>query len=189
MTDMSQLPVAQERVRRINEKLRRELGPIVCGFLDDPEVIEVMLNPDGRLWVERLGQPMVPAGIMSATQAESLMATVAATLRTTITRENPILECELPLDGSRFEAWIPPVVAAPTFTIRRKASKVFSLADYVVAGIMTDAQRHRGGGARLPQHPGGRRHRHRQDHAHQRHHRGHRAGDAVAPPVHHRGYR
>jgi Flp pilus assembly CpaF family ATPase len=108
--DLVQLPVAQELARRIQEKLRRELGPVVCAFLDDPQVIEVMLNPDGRLWVERLGEPMRPAGTMSGSQAESLMATVAATLRTTITRENPILECELPLDGSRFEAWIPPVV-------------------------------------------------------------------------------
>jgi Flp pilus assembly CpaF family ATPase len=141
MPDFGQLPVAQERARRVNEKLRRELGPMVCSFLDDSEVIEVMLNPDGRLWVERLGQPMIPAGTMSATQAESLMATVAATLRTTITRENPILECELPLDGSRFEAWMPPVVASPTFTIRRKASKVFSLADYVAGGIMSEGQR------------------------------------------------
>jgi P-type conjugative transfer ATPase TrbB len=138
--DLVQLPVAQELARRIQEKLRRELGPVVCAFLDDPQVIEVMLNPDGRLWVERLGEPMRPAGTMSGSQAESLMATVAATLRTTITRENPILECELPLDGSRFEAWIPPVVPSPTFTIRRKASQVFSLADYVASGIMSRGQ-------------------------------------------------
>jgi type IV secretion system protein VirB11 len=141
MTDLRELSVAHERARRVNEKLRRELGAVVCGFLEEAEVIEVMLNPDGRLWVERLGQPMIPAGTMSATQAESLMATVAATLRTTLTRDNPILECELPLDGSRFEAWIPPVVTAPTFTLRRKAAKVFGLADYVAAGIMTAGQR------------------------------------------------
>jgi P-type conjugative transfer ATPase TrbB len=140
MPELVQRPVAQELARRVNEKLRRELGPMVCGFLDDSQVIEVMLNPDGRLWVERLGQSMIPAGMMSAAQAESLMATVAATLRTTITRENPILECELPLDGSRFEAWIPPVVTAPTFTIRRKASQVFRLADYVASGIMSTSQ-------------------------------------------------
>ncbi|WP_245986816.1 P-type conjugative transfer ATPase TrbB [Azospirillum thermophilum] len=113
----------------------------MCGFLAEPDVVEIALNPDGRLWVERLGQEMMPVGTMSASQAESLMTTVAAALRTTITRDNPILECELPFDGSRFEALIPPVVAAPTFAIRRKASRIFTLDEYVERGIMTGCQR------------------------------------------------
>ena len=129
-----------EHERRIHEKLRRELGPLICGLLEDPTVFEVMLNPDGRLWVEKMGEPMQPIGTMSASQAESLMGTVASTLKTQITALNPILECELPLDGSRFEALIPPVVSAPTFTIRRKAIRVFTLDDYVQSKIMTPAQ-------------------------------------------------
>ena len=68
---------------------------------------------------------------MQPASAESFIGTVASTLRSTVTRENPILECELPaeppFDGSRFEALIPPVVSAPVFTIRRKASAVFTL--------------------------------------------------------------
>ena len=131
------LSLIKEAEQRIGEKIRRELGPAVCEALQQSDVVEILLNADGRLWVERLGQPMTPIGRMNPSQAESLMATVAATLHTTITRENPILECELPLDGSRFEALIPPVVAAPVFTIRRRASQVFRLSDYVAAGIMT----------------------------------------------------
>lgn len=126
-----------ERDKRLNEKLTRELGTLVCSLLADPRVVEVMLNPDGKLWVERLGEPMQEVGRMSASTALSLMATVASTLNTTITRDNPILECELPTDGSRFEALIPPIVSAPTFTIRKKALQVFSLADYVERGIMS----------------------------------------------------
>jgi len=129
-----------EHGRRIAEKLKRELGPAICGYLDDPTVIEIMLNPDGTLWVEHLGEPMRQVGSMPAAQAESLMGTVASTLRTQITAHNPILECELPLDGSRFEALIPPVVSGPTFTIRKKAVRIFTLADYVDGGIMTPGQ-------------------------------------------------
>lgn len=127
--------------RRTMEKLRRELGSEICNFLDHPDVIEIMLNPDGRLWVEYLGKGMRPFGQMSRSKAESVMTTVASSLKTTITRENPILECELPLDGSRFEALIPPVVSAPVFAIRRKASKVFLLSQYVAEGIMTPRQK------------------------------------------------
>jgi type IV secretion system protein VirB11 len=84
---------------------------------------------------------MQPAGTMPPATAESFIATVASTLRSTVTRENPILECELPLDGSRFEALIPPVVSAPVFTIRRKASAVFPLQEYERQRIMTARQR------------------------------------------------
>jgi type IV secretion system protein TrbB len=139
--DIVQLPVQQERALRINEKLRRELGPAICALLAEPAVVEIMLNPDGRLWVERLGGAMQSFGVMPAFQAEALMATIASTLKTTITRDNPILECELPIDGSRFEGLIPPVVIAPTFAIRRKALSIYSLEQYVMDGIMTVHQR------------------------------------------------
>ena len=136
-------PVAapDETTRRLIEKLRRELGPRICGYLNDPAIIEIMLNPDGSLWIDRLGGDMEQVGFMDAVQAEALMGTVAAALRTTITRERPFLECELPIDGSRFEALIPPIVPGPTFTIRRKAVRVFTLEDYVTSGIMTARQR------------------------------------------------
>ena len=130
-----------ERELRINEKLRRELGNDICGLLQEPDVVEVMLNPDGRLWVERLGASMVSIGTMPPWQAEALMTTIASTLHTTITRRTPILEGELPVDGSRFEGLIPPVVTAPCFTIRRKALSIFSLERYVADGIMTEAHR------------------------------------------------
>lgn len=133
--------IGQEKDRRVAEKLQRELGSQICALLSEPDVVEIVKNPDGVLWVERLGHPMVRFGNMLAHQAESIIGTVASVYKTTVTRENPILECELPFDGSRFEALIPPVVASPTFAIRRKASKVFTLDDYVDAGIMTATQR------------------------------------------------
>lgn len=131
----------EERDRRVFEKLRRELGSVVCQALEDPEVIELMLNPDGTLWEDRLGAGMKEIGALGAGQAEALINTVAATLRTSITRENPILECELPFDGSRFEAIIPPIVSRPVFTIRRRAIKVFTLADYETTGVLSPAHR------------------------------------------------
>lgn len=140
MAEPIKLASRDEQARRLGESLRRQLGGF-CALLSEPDVVEVMLNADGRVWVDRLGQPMQPIGAMRAETAEFFIATVASTQRTTITRENPILECELPLDGSRFEALIPPVVSAPVFTIRRRASAVFTLADYEHQGIMTAAQR------------------------------------------------
>ncbi len=143
MSEPASVPAPDEQKRRITETLRRQLGPALCSLLQAPDVVELMLNADGSVWVERLGAPMRPAGRMTAATAESFIATVASTLRGVVTRESPILECELPLSGERFEALIPPVVKAPVFAIRRKASAVFSLDEYERQGIMTAGQRTR----------------------------------------------
>jgi type IV secretion system protein VirB11 len=127
--------------RRLIAAMRQQLGLDVCARLEDPAVVEIMLNPDGRLWEDRLGAGMRPIGTMEATNAESLISIVASTLRASVTRESPILECELPIRGARFEAMVPPLSAAPVFTIRLLAVRVFTLADYVDDGIMTSAQR------------------------------------------------
>lgn len=104
---------------RINEKIKREFGDILF-YLEDRETIELMLNSDGKLWLEKLGQDMICLGEFSEAKAKSIITAVSTLLDTTTNAENPILECELPLDGSRFEALLPPIVAKPTFTIRKK---------------------------------------------------------------------
>lgn len=130
-----------EQDRRLIEKLRFEFGKQVCDYLDDPTIIEIMLNPDGTLWVEHLGEPKKAVGVMEAYRAEAAMGTVATALGTKITKESPILECELPMNGSRFEAVIPPIVSAPAFTIRKKATQIFTLDDYVSKKIITPHQK------------------------------------------------
>ena len=111
-----QLSLQDQLHVRLQEKLRRELGAGVLDALADPRVIEVMLNPDGHLWIDELGVGMRDTGAqISAAQAENLLGTVAATLGCVITPERPVLEGELHLDGSRFCGLLPPVVLAPTF--------------------------------------------------------------------------
>lgn len=130
----------EEQRERLLVKLKRELGGVILEALADDAVIEVMLNPDGKLWVEKFGVGKYVAGSLLPSQAESIVSTVAAMLGTTVTYERPSLEGELPLDQSRFTALAPPVVAAVSFTIRKKARKVFTLEDYLAAGILTQEQ-------------------------------------------------
>ena len=125
---------------RQSEALRRAMGVEILAPLDDPKVVEIMLNPDGTLWVDRLGEGMQQTSRIDAVRALTIVNTVAAMLDTVVTPERPILECELPLDGSRFEALIPPLVERASFALRKKATLVFTLDDYVSKGIMTEAQ-------------------------------------------------
>src|SRR5690606_24267161 len=99
----SAIDLHDQRDRRLRDKLRRELGGDVLSALSDASVVEVMLNADGELWVERLGSGVAPlGGTMSRSQAENLLGTVAALAETEINEGRPLLEVELPFDGSRF---------------------------------------------------------------------------------------
>ncbi len=130
-----------ERGDRLRDKLQRELGQDIGRALQDPQVAEIMLNPDGTLWIERFGLGPQLAGEMPPEQAQALLASVATSLGCTITRDDPIIEGELGLiDGSRIEGVIAPVAEGPTFAIRKRAAVVFTLDDYVQMDILDAAQ-------------------------------------------------
>ena len=139
--DSSHQTEVSETKLRLKEKLCRDLGAAVVDALSDPKTIEVMLNADGILWQERLGEKMRQVGHISSARAEAVIRTIASALGTTVTRNNPILEGELPLDGSRFAGQLPPVVSCPTFSIRKKAVAIFSLEQYVRDQILTETQK------------------------------------------------
>src|SRR5207249_8065032 len=127
----------REQQQRLEEKLRRELGLNVLTALRDPDITEVMLNPDGSLWIESHRDGMRDTGArISGIQAENLIGTVASMLGTVVNTGSPIVEGELPLDGNRFEGILPPVSTAPVFVIRKRAGLVYTLDDYVTAGIV-----------------------------------------------------
>jgi type IV secretion system protein TrbB len=117
-------------------KLRKDLGEVFLAALADPDTVEICLNADGSLWQERLGEPLQPIGTMSASCADAAMRTIAAYHHATLTREDPSIECGLPLDGSRFAGQIPPIVTAPVFAVRKRASRVFTLDQYVVRNLL-----------------------------------------------------
>jgi type IV secretion system protein TrbB len=132
-----QLSLHDQAHVRLQEKLKRELGAAVLDALADPRVIEVMLNPDGCLWIDELGLGMRDTSTrISAPQVENVLGTIAATLGRVITPERPILEGELPIGDCRFCGLLPPVTIGPAFCIRKAASTVYSLDDYVHAGII-----------------------------------------------------
>ena len=121
--------------------LRTALGPAIAGFLEDPQIVEVMLNPDGRLWVDRLSEGLADTGErLSPADGERIVRLVAHHVGAEVHPGAPRVSAELPETGERFEGLLPPVVSAPAFAIRKPAVAVFSLDDYVSAGVMTAGQ-------------------------------------------------
>ncbi|MBB3708637.1 type IV secretion system protein VirB11 [Aminobacter aminovorans] len=120
--------------------MQEALGDQICVALDDTSVVEIMLNPDGRLFIERLGHGIAAVGEMSSAAAEIVIGSVAHALQSQADDEQPIISGELPIGGHRFEGLLPPIVSRPTFTIRRRASRLIPLDDYVSSKLMTARQ-------------------------------------------------
>src|SRR5437870_5603745 len=134
---MSTLALVQEQHK---EKLRRELGPHVNEALENPNVIEIMANPDGSLWLDTLSDGLVETGVMlSSTHIDMAIGTVAAYYGRVVNEASPRLQAELPLGGQRFQGVRPPV-APPMFVIRKHLPRVFSMAEMIAQGTVTAAQ-------------------------------------------------
>lgn len=124
--------------QRTKQKLERELR-FILPFLQHPEIVEIMVNPDGNIWCDFLGVGIKKVGTIALHHVQAIIETVAASLDKIIDKEHPLLEGELLYDGSRFAAQYKPVVSRPCFTIRKKALKVFPLEDYVNRKILNKA--------------------------------------------------
>jgi type IV secretion system protein TrbB len=112
--------------------LRTALGPAIASWLEEPAIVEVMPNPDGRLWVDRLSEGLADTGErLSPTDGERIVRLVAHHAGAEVHPAEPRVSAELPETGERFEGLLPPVVAAPAFAIRKPAVAVFTLGDYV----------------------------------------------------------
>jgi type IV secretion system protein VirB11 len=127
----------EEVRRRLIEKMRRELGDDVLAFLEDDSVTEIMLNDDGRVWTFGRGSAKDTGVTMSAARSLSFLGTIASFYGKTIHAESTILAEVLPIDGSRVNGVIPPTTDMPSFNIRKRATRIFTLEEYVNQNRMT----------------------------------------------------
>jgi type IV secretion system protein VirB11 len=128
--------VTETEVRLI-KSLEHNFGPVILDAFRDPDVTDIMLNSDGRLWVQRAGVKS-QAGEVNRAQAQLIIALVGSSMDLTVREEAPIVRGVVPVYGHRFEGMIPPIVDAPSFAVRKKASRIFTLEEYVAQGVMPE---------------------------------------------------
>lgn len=127
------------RARRV-ANLRHALSQLL-EFLEDPQIVEIMLNADGAVWVERLGIGLEFTGVwLDGPKASRILSGIAGELELELHAGRPSLSCKLPVWGARVQALIPPITSAPIFAFRKPASAVFSLEQYIEQGIITHRQ-------------------------------------------------
>lgn len=125
--------------------LRTAMGPAIAAAMADERVIEIMVNPDGVLRVDILGEGRVDTDVrLEAEQIERIIRLVASHARAEVHGEAPIVSAELPPHvegraGERFEGILPPVALGPCFSIRKPANRLYTLDDYVDDRLMSQA--------------------------------------------------
>jgi type IV secretion system protein VirB11 len=124
---------------RQQESLYHALGPLIADALAQPDVVEIMANPDGTLWVDRAGVGREKVGRIEQAAAETTIRLLASHMGETVTPDRPAVAGVLPRSGERFQGLLPPLAERPVFTIRKRASIVFTLDDYVAKGILLAA--------------------------------------------------
>ena len=123
---------------RLLTMLNTALGPTIGRYLEDALIVEVMLNADGALWVDKLGHGRIDTGTrISPADGDRVIRIVATSVGASCSNLSPILSAELPGTGFRFQGVLPPVAEKPLFTIRKKASLVYSFERYVADGFFT----------------------------------------------------
>lgn len=123
---------------RLLKSLEHNCGPVIMDAVRDPAVIEIMLNPDGKIWTEKYGEDQKCVGELSQAQSRLILSLVASALGETVSARSPVVEGLFPLDGSRFEGTYPPIVGpCASFSMRKKASRIITLPEYLEQGVIT----------------------------------------------------
>jgi type IV secretion system protein VirB11 len=127
------------QARRKFEALRYALGESITRALDDPRVVEVMANPDGQIWTDRIGEGRKPTDVrISSDDAGAILRLLADHAGVVVNQDTPLVSATLPDTGERFQGVFPPITQVPCFAIRKRPAVIFSLAEYVEKGIMSE---------------------------------------------------
>lgn len=121
--------------------LRQSLGPVIASALAERLVVEVMVNPDGKIWVDKIGSGREYTGHdMAPADAERILRLLADHAGEVVTRDRPRVSATLPETGERFQGEFPPVVKNAMFAIRKRPEVIFTIEDYIAEGVMSEAQ-------------------------------------------------
>ena len=104
-------------------------------------ISEIMVNPDGSVWIEEAGRiQSLPDVRFEEDALATGLEVIANKFGKKLDADSPILNLRLP-DGSRMAALIPPVVnPRPLMTIRKLTSRNFTIRDLIERRTLTETQ-------------------------------------------------
>ena len=107
------------------------LGPLEP-LLDDPDITEIMVNGPHNVYIERAGKLYKSDTVFKDNaHVMNVINRIVSTVGRRVDESSPMVDARL-LDGSRFNAVIPPVsLNGPTMTIRKFPKNPLTVADLV----------------------------------------------------------
>ncbi|MGD9965218.1 MAG: P-type conjugative transfer ATPase TrbB [Hyphomonadaceae bacterium] len=128
-------------MERRRSALTRALGPTIADALAAPDVVEALINADGRVWIDRVGHGLAATEhLMSAADRETAIRLLAHEAGDAVSADRAALATILPDSSARIQALMPPLVEAPVLAIRKRPSRIYTLADYVADAIASPLQ-------------------------------------------------
>jgi type IV secretion system protein TrbB len=125
---------------RRRSALERALGPAIADALGRADVVEALVNADGRLWLDVVGEGLQASDIvLSISDREAAIRLLANEAGEIVGAERPSLAAILPGSSARVQAVLPPLSAAPVLAIRKRPHVRFTLDDYLEDGISSCA--------------------------------------------------
>lgn len=125
----------------LESKFTALLGPL-RELMNDARTADVMVNPDGKVFIERIGEQIEPTDlVLPPAQTLAMIKTLATVTGSAKVHDDaPALAVRVPGLGWRFQGFLPPIVSGPAISLRKPAGKVYPLSDYVASGRLTEAQ-------------------------------------------------
>jgi pilus assembly protein CpaF len=118
-------PLSLADKARLGEDIANDIlgyGPIQ-GYLEDPEVSEVMVNGPGNVYIERHGKiERTPTAFIDETHLRRVIDKIVGEVSRRVDEASPMVDARLP-DGSRVNAVIHPLAYGGPFLTVRKFSK------------------------------------------------------------------
>ena len=132
----------EEKEKRIVKLFEWQLGKDILELFNDKQIIEIMLNQDKAIWIEKFGiGKMKTSIVVERIQAKKIIEIIASYNKKVVTRQDPRVSAVLP-NGSRFEGiMFDAVQNKPIFSIRKRPERVFTLDEYVESRIITQKQK------------------------------------------------
>jgi len=125
-----------QEIRQL-EAVRGDAG-LLWQHLQEPDVTDVVVNADGKVWVKRAGLGFADAGLFPPQATKRLLLQIASIKQVEFNHRHPILQTDFPLDGSRIEGVCSPVTHGAILALRTRPRKVYTLQDFIDNQIVTD---------------------------------------------------
>lgn len=113
------------------------LGAYIVDLMHKEDITEIYVNDDGFIRYQSRDEGKVKTNeFLSPDNRARIINFIAGMDGKIITEDIPAISAELKGYHSRFQGNMPPIVSTPQFNIRMRATKIFTLEDYVKNGTL-----------------------------------------------------